>query len=420
MPAVGHADCQQQREPIHSTNLDLEAGGHGHAPVVAYLPLDAGERGEDEGVPARVLEPQAEISDKEVGVLPRRGQVVEVKSNHRGTVLACDVGGTKTRLALFEPSGEVLEMVRAETYASRDHRSLEEVLDRFLRTPPPRLASAGFGVAGPVIEGRAHTTNLPWVVDRGRIAERLGVGAIALVNDVVAHAWAVEHLGPEDILSLQPGARSRTGSVAVIAAGTGLGFAALVRDGGAIAALASEGGHADFAAQQDDEIELLRHLRARFGHVSAERVVSGPGLENIYRFLRDTGRGEEPAWLAEELKRGDPPAIISAAAMEGRSALCGQAVTLFARMYGAEAGSWALRTLATGGVYLAGGIAPRLFAAGHARSNRLDVASVFLRRFREAGRLAPLLGTIPVSVISSDRAALVGLAHCASRVVAPR
>jgi glucokinase len=333
-------------------------------------------------------------------------------------VLACDVGGTKTRVALFEPTGRRLELVRTETYASRQHRSLEEVIDRFLGTPSPRLVAAGLGVAGPVIEGRVRTTNLPWIVDAEHVAQRFRVGAIALVNDVVAHARAVEYLGPGDLVELQRGASSSTGTIAVIAAGTGLGFAALVREGSSVAALASEGGHAAFAAQCADEIELVRYLRARFEHVSAERVLSGPGLENIYLFLRDTGRGDEPAWLAEELQRGDHPAVISAAALEGRSALCREALRLFVRIYGAEAGNWALRTLATGGVYLAGGIAPKLFATERARGEPSEWIALFLRRFLEAGRLRSLLENIPVSVITSERAALLGVAHCALAISA--
>lgn len=333
-----------------------------------------------------------------------------------GLVLACDVGGTKTRLALFESKDSALDLLRVESYASREHHSLEEIVDRFLGSSPPPFASAGFGVAGPVAGGRVRTTNLPWIVDAASLARRLGVRQLALVNDVVAHAWAADLLGPGDAVVLQEGAPSPTGAIAVVAAGTGLGLAALVRDAGAPAALASEGGHADFAAQEDEEIELLRHLKARFGHVSAERVLSGPGLQNIYEFLRDTGRGEEPAWLAVDLAQGDAPAGISAAALEGRSALCEAAVSLFLRVYGAEARNWALYTLAMGGVYLAGGIAPKLLATSRAPGQRLEPRDLFLRSFLEAGRFRALLETVRVSVIVSDRAALLGVAHCALRL----
>jgi glucokinase len=329
-------------------------------------------------------------------------------------ILGCDVGGTKTSVALFERRGDTLERTRMETYPSREHASLREIIDTFTGGSPARLDAAGVGVAGPVVNGHAHTTNLPWEVDASQLAEQLGLPSVTLINDLEAHAWAVERLGDADLDVLYDGAVSPQGTIAVIAAGTGLGFSALVRSGGVRVSLASEGGHADFAAREEIEIRLLRHLAARFGHVSSERVLSGPGLRNIYEFLRDTGRGEEPAWLLEEMRTSDPSAVISAAGLSGRSALCQQAMRMFIAIYGAESGNWALRTLATGGVYLGGGIAPKLFSRA-SEQGALDARAIFLNGFHESGRMRPLLETMGVSVILHDQAALLGAAYCASR-----
>ena len=328
-------------------------------------------------------------------------------------VLACDVGGTKTRLSLFDHAGGALTLVRTEQYASRDHATLGEIVARFMGAQPPRLRAAGFGVAGPVVQGRARTTNLPWVVDAAELATQLSLPAVTLLNDVETLAWSVARLGSGDLVALQPGIGSLTENVAIIAAGTGLGFSALVRSGGVATSLPSEGGHAEFAPRTDVEVELWRHLHGRFGHVSSERVLSGPGLRNIYEFLRDTGSGAEPAWLAEELRVGDPSATIATNGFSGRSPLCAQALTMFIEIYGAESGNWMLRTMARGGVYLGGGIAPKLFARPRAPGDAVNAREVFLRGFVDKGRLRPLLESVPVQVIVNDEAALLGSAHFA-------
>jgi len=334
-------------------------------------------------------------------------------------ILACDVGGTKTLVALFEPRGEALALSRLESYPSRGHPSLEAILKRFLAAAGSiEPECAGFGVAGAVIAGRAQVTNLAWGVDAVRLAAELHLPSVALVNDLVANAWAVDHLGTEDLAVLKPGTPAPGGNVAVISAGTGLGEAGLVRGGaagGATAALATEAGHADFAPRVEVEIELLRYLGQRFGHVSYERILSGPGLVNVYQFLRDSGRGEEPAWLREELGKGDPAPAISRAALEERSPLCELALEIFLQVYGAEAGNLALRTMATGGIFVGGGIAPKVYAglekAAPARAKR------FLGSFRDAfvqkGRFAAMLEAVPVRLILNDRAALLGAAHFA-------
>ena len=240
-------------------------------------------------------------------------------------ILACDVGGTKTNVALLEPAGSALAIVRFEAFRSRDHASLDDILIAFVGGRALPLDAAGFGVAGPVIAGRAVTTNLPWEIDARRLAERLGLPSVSLLNDVEAHAWSVDRLAPHASLTLQEGAPA-DGTVAVIAAGTGIGFSALIRSGTTRVSMASEGGHADFAARSPLEAGLLAFLRARHGQVSVERVLSGPGLVNVHEYVRESGGGEEPAWLSTALREGDPAAAISTAAMDGRSETCSRAV----------------------------------------------------------------------------------------------
>ena len=343
------------------------------------------------------------------------------------TILACDVGGTKTDLALLEPGEHGLAVVRRATYPSRDHAALDEIVADFIGTRPGRLAAAGFGVPGHVLGDRGTATNLPWSVEGARLARALGLPRVSLLNDVEALAWAVPSLAPSDQVTLQPGAASpcgatdgvgrTTGTLAVIAAGTGLGYAALVRGLGAQRSLASEGGHADFSPVDDVEIDLLRSLQRRFGHVSVERVVSGPGLFRMYEHLRERQTEAVSEWdedlraLAAQ-RAGDPSAAVARGALEGRSALAEQAVLRFLGCYGAETGNWALRTFASGGVWLGGGVAHKLLLgpAGTSPAWRARARAAFLARFRAKGRLTALLDTIPVRVIVSDLAAVMGVA----------
>jgi glucokinase len=328
-----------------------------------------------------------------------------VKARRSGMILAGDVGGTKTNLGLFEP-GPPPRLARLETLPSRDFPTFEDVLGAFLRTGGPGVAAAAFGIAGPVRGGVADPTNLAWTVDARRLAERLGLGSVTLLNDLEATAWALEGLGPEGAAVLLEGAPGASGNQAILAAGTGLGEATLLREGGRTVPVASEAGHADFAPHTDLEIDLLRHLRGRFGRASYERVLSGPGLLNVYEFLRDREGGEEPRWLSEALAQGDPAAAISLAAQQGRSELCVRALELFAGAYGAEAGNLALRALATGGVFLGGGIAPKILPWLRGEP--------FRRGFLDKGRLSWIVEATPVKVILDDRAALVGAARRAA------
>lgn len=320
-------------------------------------------------------------------------------------ILAGDVGGTKTNLGLFE-AGPPRRLVRLETFSSRAFETFEQMLAAFLPAGGPPITAAAFGIAGPIHNGVADPTNLAWIVDGARLARRLGLATVALLNDLEASAWALDALGAEDAAVLLVGAPGASGNQAIIAAGTGLGEAVLLREGGRSLPLASEAGHADFAPRTDLEIELLRYLRRRFGRVSWERVLSGPGLLNIYEFLRDTGGGEEPFWLAEALRDGDPAAVISNAALEGRSEVCARALDLFAGAYGAEAGNLMLRALATGGVFLGGGIAPKILPWLRGGS--------FRQGFLEKGRLSTLVENTPVKVILDDKAALIGAARRAA------
>jgi len=286
-------------------------------------------------------------------------------------ILAGDVGGTKTVLGLYELSSDGLQRRREASFASHEHASLRDILHEFL--PPGHghsLHAACFGVPGAVIDGRAQTTNLPWVVEERVLAGVLNTPHVRLLNDLEATAYGTLFLRGDEISVLNPGTPpKRAANLAVIAAGTGLGEAILYSDGKHHHPIASEGGHADFAPRGDEQIELLRYLRDRFddGHVSYERVVSGPGLVNVFHFLRDTGRGTEPKWLTDEMLHSDPAAAISHAAIAAKCPLCEQAVDLFVSIYGAEAGNLALKIMAAGGVYLGGGIAPKMLPNSRVR-----------------------------------------------------
>ncbi len=324
-------------------------------------------------------------------------------------LLAGDIGGTKTVIALLDEAGDRLRVVREETFPSRQHASLEEILERFLAGGDrPPIRAACFGVAGAVVEGKSQATNLPWAMAESALAEALRVPHVKLLNDLEAAAYGMLHLEPAERCELQRGV-PRKGNMAVIAAGTGLGEAILVWDGARHLAVASEGGHADLAARNDLEIALLRFLQHEFGHVSYERVLSGPGLFNIYRFLRASGYGVEPAWVTSRLEREDPSAVVSELGLAGTDPLCQKALDMFVSIYGAAAGNLALKALAVGGVYVGGGIAPKI-------QPKLTNGS-FIAAFREKGRFAGLLESIPVHLALNPRVPLMGAAHYAREML---
>jgi glucokinase len=269
------------------------------------------------------------------------------------------------------------------------------------------LRAGCFAVAGAVIDERSRTTNLPWELYEEKLADAILAPRVKLLNDLEATAYGVLHLKGDQLGLVNPGAKpKRKGNVAVIAAGTGLGEAMLYWDGSRYHPIASEGGHADFAPRTDQEIDLLRYLRARFGgHVSYERVLSGPGVYNIYSFLRDSRYAPEPDWLKERLTRGDPSATISQLGLAGENALCSATLDLFAAVYGAEAGNLALKCLAVGGVYVGGGIAPKIL-------DKLKDGT-FVRGFTDKGRFSGLMESMEISVVLNPRTALIGAAHFA-------
>jgi len=320
-------------------------------------------------------------------------------------ILAGDIGGTHARLAFFDATDGKFRLHSSSVFPSREYAGLDEIVARFAASSSVHADSACFGIAGPVRNGRVEASNLPWVVEGKRLAEELHLDHALLINDLEANAWGISTLEPGDVVALNQVKGTPIGNQAVISAGTGLGEAGMYWDGSRFRIFASEGGHSDFAPRSEIETDLLRYLRERFGHVSYERIVSGPGLVNIFHFLRDTGHGSEPSWLSEEMQHSDPAVAISRAALEAKCPLCEQAVDIFVSIYGAEAGNLALKIMATGGVYLGGGIAPKMLP-------KLS-GPLFMQSFISKGRMQSLMESIPVKVITNENAALMGAARCA-------
>ena len=320
-------------------------------------------------------------------------------------VLAGDIGGTTTRLAFFRDGGNGLETLAHDRFTSRSQGTLAALVQTFVSATALTPERACFGIAGPVRGERVLTPNLPWLVDGGELAALLGLAQVTLINDLQANAYGLPLLQEQDFAVLNPGEAEPTGAIAVISAGTGLGETVAVWNGSRHWPLPGEGGHADFAPRNELEVELLLHLRTEFGRVSYERVLSGPGLVNIYRFLRDRRHLAETPTVVAAMAEGVPAAAISAAALAGSCPLCARALDLFVSLYGAEAGNLALRALATGGIYLGGGIAPKIVD--------LLRGPAFMRAFTAKGRLSPLLETIPVRVILNENTALLGAGRCA-------
>lgn len=314
-------------------------------------------------------------------------------------VLAGDIGGTKTRLAIIEVDGTRLSISREVSFPSRDFATFDDLLDDFLKggqTP----THAAFGIAGPVQGRTVRVTNLPWVIEADVTQRRFGFVSCILLNDLEATAYGLPALGEADLLTLQDGDPDAGGNMAIIAAGTGLGEAGLHWDGSRHHPYATEGGHTSFSPQNDLEVELLRYLQGLYGHVSWERVVSGMGLLDLHKFLRGYREVAVPQWLEDEMREGDAAAAISNAALSGEDDLCVETLDIFVQLYGAEAGNLALKSMSRGGLYLGGGIAPKILP--------LLQHDKFLRSFLRKGRMRPLLEAMPVRVILNDRAALFG------------
>ena len=322
-------------------------------------------------------------------------------------LLAGDIGGTKTNLALFTNQGDWHDPVHEATFPSGNYPSLEAMVQDYLKQQQiSAIDHASFGVAGPVIEGHATITNLPWMMDEQHLQQELNIPSVSLLNDLEAIAHAVPYLDQRDLATIVQGEAEAEGAIAVIAPGTGLGEAYLTWNGSAYLAHNSEGGHADFAPTDAFELDLLRYLLERFPHVSYERVCSGKGFPNIYAFLKEQHLAEEPAWLAQQLAQAqDKTPVIMQAALN-QSPPCDIAVktlNTFVSVLGAEAGNMALKVLATGGVYLGGGIPPRILS--YLTGER------FIKAFTNKGRFGKLLSTLPVHVILNPKVALLGAAQ---------
>lgn len=320
-------------------------------------------------------------------------------------ILAGDIGGTKTNVALFQTNGsEVGAVIKQRTFRSADYDSLETILKEFVGENELRITGACFGIAAPVVQGHAKTPNLNWTVNAESLAEMLEIDRVGLINDLEATARGIPALSSAQLLTLNPGDPKRGGDRALIAAGTGLGVAGIFYRDGEYEFIPSEGGHSDFAPRTPLEIELLRYLTEKFsGHVSYERVLSGPGLFNIYCFLRDRKHAEEPAWLAQQIESGNKTAAVSAAALANKSELAVKALDMFVAVYGAMAGNIALLMMSIGGLYVGGGIAPKIL-------EKLKDGT-FMQAFSDKGRLSALLATVPVHIILDDKTALFGAAR---------
>ena len=321
-------------------------------------------------------------------------------------ILAGDVGGTKVHLALYNFTGGVLTPVRDQKFPAPEFATLDDVVRKFVAEDEKRqIVASCFGVPGPVRDGRLKLTNLPWSLDAREMQRSLGIEHIFLINDLEANGYGIPELSKENICTLLEGDASSVGHRGLVSAGTGLGEALLIWDGQRRSHLPipSEGGHTDFAPRNEQEIALLQYLRRQLnGRVSYERVISGIGLKNIYAFLRDDQKMDEPDWLRERIAAEDPNAVIGQCGEDGSSEICAEALKIFASVYGAEAGNLALKVLAMGGIYLGGGIAPKILKT--MQNGR------FAEAFLDKGRLSPLLKSVPVRVILDDTCALLGAA----------
>ena len=320
-------------------------------------------------------------------------------------ILSGDIGGTKTRLAIFTVTGTQLQTEREISYPSRDYTNFDELVADFLReaeTP----SRAAFGIAGPVQGRVAQTTNLPWRIDADALQHGFGFKHCQLLNDLEATASGLPALGTDDLLTLHEGMPNASGNQAVIAAGTGLGEAGLFWDGQRHHPYATEGGHASFSPANELEFALLRYLQQQYAHVSWERIVSGMGIVALHQFLTQHHKIAAPDWLQHEIQHGGAAAAISNAALNEQDDICVETMNWFVRLYGAETGNLALKAMSRGGIYIGGGIAPKIMP--------LLKTGAFLDSFFNKGRMRPLLEAMPVRVILNDRAALFGPALCVS------
>ncbi len=315
-------------------------------------------------------------------------------------ILAGDIGGTHARFAIFQETGELL-IEKEEKYASKNYKSLEEIIHLFLQKHNVNVQIAAFGVAGAVREGRCQATNLPWIVDAKKLKDELKIPIVHVINDLEANAYGIRCVSADELSVIHPG-HKQMGNQALIAAGTGLGEAGVYWDGKRYHPFACEGGHCDFAPRTPEEYELYLFLQKRFRHVSYERVISGPGILSIYQFLIETDRYKANSEVVEWMQKKDPSAVITDFGLELKDPACTAAIDLFISAYGAEAGNLALKFLSLGGFYIGGGIAPHL-------AQRIK-AGGFHASFIDKGRFSELLSSIPVYLIMNSKTALLGAA----------
>lgn len=322
-------------------------------------------------------------------------------------IIAGDIGGTKTNLALFERVKDRLEVKVQHQYASREFSSLNDIVTEFKKqTSMTQVESGCFGIAGPVIDGRCRTTNLPWDITTPDLQQHLGTQKIRIMNDLEATAYGMLYLKEDEFVDLNPTGRAMKGNHAVIAAGTGLGEAMLYCDGNEYYPIGSEGGHSDFAPLTRQQDELLIWMRNRYhGHVSFERILSGPGIYALYEFLYESGFAPQPSSMLQIKEGEDKSAMISECALNQNDPLCMETLRLFCEVYGAEAGNLALKTMSLGGVYIGGGIAPKILSV---LSN-----NHFMNAFVSKGRFEEMLRGMQVKVSLNPQTALIGAAHFA-------
>jgi len=315
-------------------------------------------------------------------------------------LLAADIGGTKTNIALCRADSEGVTILEQKRYVSIDHPSLTDIVHDFTRgTLPRRLCAA---VAGPVVDGKSKLTNLPWVLDSAAMSKDLQI-PVSFINDLEATAYGLAGLDPDELATLQVGDPSVKGNMAIIAPGTGLGEAGLFWDGTRYHPFATEGGHTDFAPRTAKDVELFYALQQMFGHVSWERVVSGMGIKNIFHCLSSKRREPIPGWLSERMKAEDPAAVISHAALKHEDLICAETMELFVRYFATEASCLVLKLMATGGLFLAGGIPPKILP--------LLQTDNWTNNFDNNGRMHELSDKVPVHVVLNDKMALMGAAY---------
>jgi len=319
-------------------------------------------------------------------------------------ILAGEIGATGTRLAAFEKEGSRLQLVVEKTYMSQEHSRLSEIIAAFINAEAIAAHSARFGVAGPVRRGRSKISNLPWVIDSRDLARQLKLDSVGMINDLEAYAYGIDGLDSKDFVTLNEGSEDAEGNRAVISARTGLGVAGMYWDGYRHHPFACEGGHSDFAPRNALEMELLAYLQKKYGRISYERLLSGPGIKNIYDFLRDAHKAGEPQWLKDQIAAApDPPAVISQLAQEGKAAICDQTLSIFVSIYGAETGNCALNFLSTGGIFIGGSVAAKNV------SKMKD--PIFMESFLDKGRMVDLLKEIPVTIVLNDDSGIIGAAR---------